>query len=172
MSESLHAIEVRRQTTWNEAGSQIGREKISSILVATPTVATQNAPPTAVIGDALNVGSNWRLESKSFDSDGEIVGYDWDIRSPAGGLLLQTTTTDPGLGFDPAGNDSVFARLRVTDEQGESDATEEPVNTTIGGGPSDPPVASFDENCIWEFCLYSDRSSDDERIVSRYWIVT
>lgn len=171
MSESLYAIDVRRQTTWNEAGSQIGRENIGSILVAKPTVGKRSAPPTAVIGSALNLGSNWRLESRSFASGGEILGYDWDIRSPAGGVLLQTTTTDPSLDFDPAGNDFVFATLRVTDDQGESDATEEPVNTKVGGGPSNPPVASFDENCVWQYCRYTDTSTDDVGIVSKQWIV-
>jgi len=46
------------------------------------------------------------------------------------------------------------------------------VSTTPGGGLSDFPVARIDEDCTWQFCRYTDTSTDDDRIVARFWFVT
>ncbi len=95
----------------------------------TEQLVVQNAPPTAVLemhpADPRVAVSAVLDASGSYDADGSIVSYAWDLDGD-GTFDVGGSSSDVEHTFFEAGKTTI--RLRVTDNEGESDVLKETLN--------------------------------------------
>ena len=108
-----------------------------SVVVTSPTAI--NSPPTAVISSSTSVGdAPLQVQfdgTGSFDSDGTILSYKWDMGDG-------NSSTGPQVTYTYASAGTFSATLSITDNGGLIDTVSTPV--IVGeppGGMSIPPIA-------------------------------
>ena len=123
-----------------------------------------NARPVARITGSCTNLSCPLSGSTSSDSDGMIVGYEWDFGegSPASGPSPGHTYSAPG---------TYTVRLTVTDDDGATGTATQVVAVDDGAPPpNQDPVARITGSCTNLVCpLRGDTSSDDGTIESYAW---
>ena len=109
-----------------------------------PPPSGGNTPPTADAGPDMTVQVNTPATisgSKSYDTDGAIVKYQW-VRKSDGSVWSREETFD----FTPSGTRTKTFVLTVTDDEGAKDTDEMLLNVTNGSVPppsgNTPPTAN------------------------------
>jgi PKD repeat protein len=97
----------------------------------------------------------------SFDSDGTIVSYDWDLGD---GNIATGISPSHTYGADG----TYIVTLTVTDDAGAVASVSQEV-TVAAVVTNQPPVASFTSNCTDLTCTFTSTSTDDGTIVSYAW---
>ena len=107
---------------------------------ATTTVEVGSLVPPVAVGEATAEGLGSTVAnfdgSASFDTDGQVVQYDWDFDNDGTYDFIDGGATPT---HDYAGFGTFMAILRVTDNDGLQDTTEIPV--TLTDLPNVPPTA-------------------------------
>lgn len=105
-----------------------------------------NQPPDAALGGSPLTGEspllvNWDASASS-DPDGSIVRYEWDWEDD--GVWDYDSGATPTAQCTYTGAGSVWTtRVRVTDNGGLFDTATQQVQTSGGGGFTEPPVETF-----------------------------
>jgi hypothetical protein len=97
--------------------------------------AWAGGPYVAALGDTLELDA-----SGSYDSDGRIVRYEWDLDGEGGYEISTTKVTYLHRATKPIGG---RIRLRVTDEDGKTHVATATADVSIDGDGIDPPA----DNC-------------------------
>jgi len=119
-----------------------------------------NVPPTAAF-DVQCEPLRCTFTNLSTDPDGTLDAYTWDFGEEG----AVASTKDAVHSYTTSGRFTV--QLSVTDDDGETSTTSEPVDVSAG---NTAPTAGFSVSCPELTCIFTDRSFDgDGRVVSFSW---
>jgi len=109
-------------------------------LLITVLATGSNFPPEAIADVNCTfpmVGQTVYLTDSSFDSDGEVVLWEWDFGDGEG--WQDFTSTEGDATFVPELDGPYFMNLRVTDDEGVSDVLNSMINVTAINPPFEIP---------------------------------